>query len=118
MAQRITTPGKASKVHTALRATTKPLAKTIPAPVAAENSGMQDLLSLAKARGLLAGGRTLIVRGRMPVELVAQAKRRTGITSDSKLLEAALASIALSDDYAEWLLAQRGTVSPELDLEF
>jgi hypothetical protein len=54
----------------------------------------------------------------MPVELVAQAKRRTGITSDSKLLEAGLASLALSDDYAEWLLANRGTVSPDLDLEF
>jgi hypothetical protein len=54
----------------------------------------------------------------MPVELVALAKRRTGITSDTKLLEAALASLALSDDYAEWLIAHRGTVNPGLDLEF
>jgi hypothetical protein len=52
------------------------------------------------------------------VELVAQAKRRTGIASDTKLLEAALASLALADDYAEWLLAHRGTIPPELDLEF
>jgi hypothetical protein len=82
------------------------------------NAEMRDILSLAEAKGLLAGARTLVVRGRMPVELVAQAKHRTGITSDSKLLEAALASVALSDDYAEWLLARRGTVNPELDLEF
>ena len=54
----------------------------------------------------------------MPEELVAQARRRTGITSDTKLLEAALASLALSDDYADWLLAHRGTVNPDLDLEF
>jgi hypothetical protein len=79
---------------------------------------MAEILSLAKAKGLLSGARTLVVRGRMPVELVSQAKRRTGITSDSKLIEAALANIALSDDYAEWLLSQRGTVNAELDLEF
>jgi len=85
---------------------------------ARESSEMVEILSLAKAKGLLSGARTLVVRGRMPVELVSQAKRRTGITSDSKLLEAALANIALSDDYAEWLLSQRGTVNAELDLEF
>jgi hypothetical protein len=54
----------------------------------------------------------------MPVELVAQAKRRTGITSDSKLLEVALANVALADDYMEWLISQSGTISADLDLEF
>jgi hypothetical protein len=54
----------------------------------------------------------------MPAALVAHAKRRTGITSDSRLLEAALASIAVADDYGEWLISQRGTIAPELDLEF
>jgi len=78
----------------------------------------REILALAKANGLLSGARSLIIRGRMPVELVAEAKRRTGITSDSKLLEAALATIALADDYAEWLLAHRGTIDPELNLEF
>jgi hypothetical protein len=101
------------------RSTTKsPTRTTMSASAPVENSEMRDILALAEAKGLLSGARTLVVRGRMPVELVAQAKRRTGITSDSKLLEAALASVALSDDYAEWLLAHRGTVSPELDLEF
>jgi len=76
------------------------------------------MLSLAATKGLLAGARTRMVRGRRPVELVAQAKRRTGIASDTKLLEAALASLALADEYAEWLLAHRGTIPPELDLEF
>jgi len=54
----------------------------------------------------------------MPEELVAQAKRKSGISSDSKLLEAALASLAVADDYADWLISQRGTVDPALDLEF
>jgi hypothetical protein len=54
----------------------------------------------------------------MPEELVAEAKRKTGIISDSKLLETALANLAVADDYAEWLFSQRGTIDPALDLEF
>jgi hypothetical protein len=77
-----------------------------------------DALSIAEQQGLLSGGRTLIVRGRMPSRLVEQAKKKSGIQSDSKLIEAALANIVVADDYADWLLAQRGTVSKDLDLEF
>jgi hypothetical protein len=77
-----------------------------------------DALSIAEQQGLLSGGRTLIVRGRMPSLLVEQAKKKSGIQSDSKLIEAALANIVAADDYADWLLAQRGTVSKDLDLEF
>ncbi len=79
---------------------------------------LQEILMIAEQRGLLAGSRTHVVRGRMPVGLVEQAKLKSGISSDSKLLEAALANLAVSDDYAQWLLAQRATVNPELDLEF
>lgn len=77
-----------------------------------------DALSIAEQQGLLSGGRTVVVRGRMPRLLVEQAKKKSGIQSDSKLIEAALASFVVADDYAEWLLAQRGTVSKDLDLEF
>ena len=79
---------------------------------------LSEVLTLAEERGLLAGSRTHVLRGRMPVGLVEQAKLKTGISSDSKLIEAALANLALSDDYGQWLLSQRGTVNPELDLEF
>ena len=77
-----------------------------------------DALSIAEQQGLLSGGRTLTLRGRMPELLVAQARKKTGIQSDSRLLEAALAHIVAADDYADWLLAQRGTVNRDLDLEF
>ena len=60
----------------------------------------------------------MTIRGRMPALLVAQAKRKTGITSDSKLLEAALATLVVADDYADWLLSQSATVPAEIDLEF
>jgi hypothetical protein len=83
-----------------------------------ESVKVRNILLLAEQRGLLEGKRTQVIRGRMPAELVAQAKRRTGIASDSKLLEAALAGIALEDDYGEWLNTRFGTVNPDLDLEF
>jgi hypothetical protein len=108
----VSTPAKVSKART--KANPRQSAKR----PAADNSETRSILSLAEAKGLLSGAKTLVVRGRMPVELVTQAKRRTGITSDTKLLEVALASLALTDDYAEWLLAHRGTIAPELDLEF
>jgi hypothetical protein len=83
-----------------------------------ENLRVRNLLLMAEERGLLEGNRTHIIRGRMPVGLVAEAKRNSGITSDSKLLEAALANLALEDNYWAWMRKHRGTVSPELDLEF
>lgn len=77
-----------------------------------------DALSIAEQQGLLSGGRTLTLRGRMPSQLVERAKKKTGIQSDSKLIEAALANIVAADEYADWLLAQKGTVSKEINLEF
>src|SRR5580658_5452157 len=79
---------------------------------------LDEALSIAGQQGLLSGGRTHIVRGRMPSLLVEQAKKKTGIQSDSRLIEAALANLVVADEYADWLLAQRGTVSQDLDLEF
>jgi hypothetical protein len=54
----------------------------------------------------------------MPRALVATAKKRAGIDSDIVLLEVALASIAVEDDYADWLLSQRGAIDREVDLDF
>jgi hypothetical protein len=75
-----------------------------------------DILALATERGLLSGPRTQVVRGRMPADLVAEAKRNSGIASDSQLLEVALANIALEDNFWEWMRAHRGTISPDIDL--
>jgi len=90
--------------------------KRVKAPVTARRLG--DVLSIVEQQGLLSGDRTLIVRGRMPSLLVEQAKKKSGIQSDSRLIEAALANLVVADDYADWLLAQRATVSKDLDLEF
>ncbi len=93
-------------------------AKRTGKPVLPFQNSLGEVLAVAEQRGLLSGARTHVIRGRMPVSLVEQAKMRSGISSDSKLLEAALANLAVADDYAQWLLAQRGTIHPELNLEF
>jgi hypothetical protein len=54
----------------------------------------------------------------MPEALVAEAKKRTGIESDTDLIEVALANIAIADDYADWLLSRRGSVDSGVELEF
>lgn len=79
---------------------------------------LRDVLVMAGDRGLLRGARTKVVRGRMPEALVRQAKARTGIQSDTHLLEVALASLAVADDYPEWLLSRKGRISADIDLEF
>jgi hypothetical protein len=79
---------------------------------------LHDVMVIAEQEGLLRGERTRVVRGRMPEALVTRAKKRTGIDSDTDLIEVALANIAVGDDYADWLLSQSGAVGSEADLEF
>jgi hypothetical protein len=79
---------------------------------------LRDVMVIAEQEGLLRGERTQMVRGRMPEALMARAKKRTGINSDTDLIELALANIALEDDYADWPLSRRGAVSREANLEF
>jgi len=82
------------------------------------SSKLRDVMVIAEKEGLLRGERTQVVRGRMPEALVTRAKKRTGIDSDTDLIEVALANIAVADDYADWLLSLRGAVGSEAELEF
>jgi len=82
------------------------------------SSKWRDVMVIAQKEGLLQGGRTQVVRGRMPTALVTRAKKRSGIDSDTELIEVALANIAVADDYADWLLSRRGTIGGEAELEF
>jgi hypothetical protein len=54
----------------------------------------------------------------MPKALVEKAKARTGIQSDTELIEVALANLAVADEFPNWLLSQRASISKDLDLEF
>jgi len=72
----------------------------------------------ANAKGLLEGSNDQVIRGRMPKRLVSAAKAKTGIKSDTELLEVALANLAIGDDYGEWLLSKEGVIPKDIDLEF
>lgn len=79
---------------------------------------LQEALTIARENNLLQGSRTEMVRGRMPKALVRKAMKVSGARTTTELVELALANLATADDYQDWLLSQRGTVSNELDLEF
>lgn len=79
---------------------------------------IDEVLTLARQTGLLSGGRTEFIRGRMPKALIDKARANSGVKSDTELLEVALAALAVADDYPDWLLSRRGTISKDIDLEF
>jgi hypothetical protein len=58
------------------------------------------------------------IGGRVSPALVRQAKRQTGIETDTDLIEFALATVALEDNFAETFKESRGKVDPELKLGF
>lgn len=66
----------------------------------------------------LTGAKDGRIAGRISAELIATAKARTGLRSDTELLEFALANVALQDDFAQIFREVKGTVDAELDLEF
>jgi hypothetical protein len=84
----------------------------------ARSERFREVLVIAEQTGLFRGTRSKVMRGRMPEALVDKAKARTGIESDTELLELALAHLAMADDYPEWLLSRKGRVPADVDLDF
>ncbi len=82
-----------------------------------ENPRRSAVLETAKDAGLLAGARGRIA-GRIRKQLVDAAKARSGIGSDTELIEYALARVALEDDFGPKLIAREGRVPRDIDLEF
>ena len=64
-------------------------------------------LESVKKAGLLVGVRARIA-GRIRKQLVRAAKTRSGIKSDTDLLEYALARVVLEDDFGQKLIAREG----------
>jgi hypothetical protein len=65
---------------------------------------------------LLTGKKTHRVSGRIDPGLVRAAMERSGIRSETALVEAALTLLAEPDDYALWLISQRGQLDKEFEL--
>ena len=75
------------------------------------------VIDTARRLGLL-GGQNGRIGGRVQRDLVAAAKEKSGITSDTELLEYALAKVALEDDFGAKLICRKGRNPKDLDLEF
>ena len=89
----------------------------IPAAEPGRSLRRRTIMDTAQRLGLLRGenGR---IGGRVQRDLIAAAKQRTGITSDTELLEYALAKVALEDDFGAKLVRRKGRIAKVIDLEF
>jgi len=76
----------------------------------------RTVIDTARQLGLLAGENSRI-GGRIRRDLVAAAKEKSGIASDTELLEYALAKVALEDDFGTKLVRRKGRVVKDIDLE-
>ena len=76
------------------------------------------VLEEARAAGLLGVARDARISGRVPASLIAAAKKRAQVTSDTELIELALSMLALEDDFGEKLLRLKGTIPADVELEF
>jgi hypothetical protein len=74
-------------------------------------------LESARAAGLLGAAKNARVAGRVSATLVAAAKRSAGLSSDSEVIEIALAKLALEDDFGAKLVRNKGSIPRELDIE-
>src|SRR3954452_13760223 len=77
-----------------------------------------EAVMLAAERSGLLSEKGSRIGGRVSPALVRQAKRKTGIEADTDLIEFALATIALEDNFAEAFREARGKVDPTLKLGF
>jgi hypothetical protein len=66
--------------------------------------------------GQLKGARSKKMSARVDPGLVKAAKKRTGITNESDLVNAALAVIAADDDFGPWLVSQAGRLPDDFEL--
>lgn len=74
------------------------------------------ILSAASAAGYLRGEKTERIGGRVTRKLLSAAKERSGLTSQTELLEYALSMVALEDDYGATLLSMKGSIPDDVEL--
>jgi hypothetical protein len=75
------------------------------------------VLSAAEKSGLL-GEKSARIGGRISPALLEQAKKQTGISTDTDLIEFALANVALEDEFSKAFDKVHGTIDPSLKLGF
>ena len=66
--------------------------------------------------GSLKGARSARLSVRVDPGLIEEARRRTGIATDSELVNAALAVIAAPDGFGAWFVTQAGRLPEDFEL--
>jgi hypothetical protein len=74
-------------------------------------------LSALAAGGKLKGARTERLSARVDPGLIKAARARSGLGSDSELVNAALAVLAAPDDFGPWFATQAGRLPKDFELE-
>jgi hypothetical protein len=110
---------KPAAVHPSERgaARTKVVRHVARGDAAVERALFDAVMAAAQRSGLLST-KTGRIAGRVSPALIAQAKRKTGIASDTDLIAFALASVALEDGFADTFKRSRGKIDPALKLGF
>lgn len=84
---------------------------------AAETARRRELLlRQAQAEGLVGDDKDARISGRVRRALIDAAKRRSGLTSDTELVEYALATVALEDEFGARLVRRKGSIAADIDL--
>ncbi len=78
----------------------------------------QTTLKYAREAGLLGHGKDKRIAARVSSALIEAAKARAGLSSDTEVIELALAALALDDDFGFKLVGLKGSVPADFDLEF
>jgi len=82
-----------------------------------DKARLKAVMQAAQMSGLL-GDKSKRIGGRISPALIEQAKKSTGIETDTDLIEFALASIALDDQFSSVFRKAQGSVDPDLKLGF
>lgn len=82
------------------------------------SSQVVTTLKKAKTVGLMKGEKLARISARINPNLVEQAKKQTGIETDTQLVEFALATIALEDNFPETMKRLQGSIDPDIKLGY
>lgn len=78
----------------------------------------QRVLDDARSMGLIGASKDARISGRVSSRLLDAARQRAQVSSDTELLELALSTLATEDDFGAKLVARRGRIPRDVDLEF
>ncbi len=76
------------------------------------------ILTYARDAGLLGKNKNARITGRVSSVLLHAAKARSGLTSDTEVIELALAILALEDNFGVNLVGMKGSVTADVDIGF